>query len=311
MQLFRRNQKSLLANRSFDMYLLLIPGLLFILIFHYLPMYGTVIAFKDYNIFAGSNPIDAIFQSDWVGLQYWQQLWGEVEFRQAFRNTLVISGLKILIGFPLPVLMALFINEIRCTAYKRTIQTVLYLPHFMSWAVVGALFLSIFGTTGPVNALLQALGLDSIRFFMDESVFPWLLIGSSVWKESGWNTIVYLAAITSVSPEFYEAATVDGATRLQKMRYVTLPCIASTIMMMLILRLGSLMAAGFDQVLVMYNPTVFATGDIIDTYVYRIGLGQLNFSMGTAVGLFNSIVSFLLVMSSNLFCRKMFGRSIW
>lgn len=307
----RKKKRSLTANRSFDMYLLLIPGLIFILIFNYLPMYGTVIAFKDYNIFAGSNPIEAIFNSEWVGLKYWEQLWIAPEFRQALRNTLVISILKIVVGFPVPILLALFINEIRSTAYKRTIQTVLYLPHFMSWAVVGALFLSILGTTGAVNSILNALGMQSVKFFMDEKVFPGVLLTSALWKESGWNTIVYLAAITGVSPELYEAATVDGATRLQKMRFVTLPCIASTVMMMLILRLGSLMAAGFDQVLVMYNPTVFSTGDIIDTYVYRIGLGQLNFSLGTAVGLFNSIISFVLVMSSNLFCRKAFGRSIW
>ena len=311
MHLSKKRTGGLTTNRSLSMYLLLIPGLIFILVFHYLPMYGAVIAFKDYNIFAGSDPINAIFESEWVGLKYWEQLWVQAEFRRAFCNTLVISLMKIVIGFPVPIVLALLINEIRLTGYKRIIQTVLYLPHFMSWAVVGALFLSILGTTGPINAWLQSLGFEGVKFFMDERVFPWVLLVSALWKESGWNTIVYLAAITGVSPELYEAATVDGATRMQKMYYVTLPSIASTIMMMLILRLGSIMAAGFDQVLVMYNPTVYSTGDIIDTYVYRIGLGQLNFSMGTAVGLFNSIVSFVLVISSNLFCRKMFGRSIW
>lgn len=306
-----RKKRSLNVNRSLSMYVLLIPGIIFVIIFNYLPMYGTVIAFKNYNIFAGNNPIDAIFKSEWVGFRYWRQLWAESGFRQAFRNTLVISALKIVIGFPIPILLALFINEIRSIVYKRTVQTVLYLPHFMSWAVIGSLLLSILGTTGPVNAVLSALGLNNVRFFMDSGVFPWVLVISALWKEAGWNTIVYLAAIAGVSPDLYEAATMDGATRLQKMFYVTLPSIASTIMMLLILRLGNLMAAGFDQVLVMYNPTVYSTGDIIDTYVYRIGLGQLNFSLGTAVGLFNSVVSLVLVVTSNLFCRKTFGRSIW
>ncbi len=308
---FTRKKRSLNVNKSLSMYALLIPGIIFILIFNYLPMYGALIAFKDYNIFAGNNPIDAIFKSEWVGFKYWRQLWAESGFRQAFRNTLIISALKIGIGFPIPILLALFINEIRGIVYKRTVQTVLYLPHFMSWAVIGSLLLSILGTTGPVNAVLHALGFGGVKFFMDSSVFPWVLVISALWKEAGWNTIVYLAAIAGVSPDLYEAATVDGASRLQKMYYVTLPSIASTIMMLLILRLGNLMAAGFDQVLVMYNPTVYATGDIIDTYVYRIGLGQLNFSLGTAVGLFNSIVSLILVTTSNLFSRKTFGRSIW
>ena len=311
MRLVKKKPGKLIMNRSLSMYLLLIPGIIFIVIFNYLPMYGTVIAFKDYNIFAGTDPINAIFESEWVGFKYWEQLRVQPEFRQAFRNTLVISLMKIIIGFPVPIILALLINEIRLTSYKRVIQTVLYFPHFMSWVVVGALFLSILGTTGLVNTWLQSLGSDGVKFFMDARIFPWILLVSSLWKESGWNTIVYLAAITGVPPELYEAATVDGATRLQKIFYVTLPSIASTVMMMLILRLGGIMAAGFDQVLVMYNPTVYATGDIIDTYVYRIGLGQLNFSLGTAVGLFNSIISFILVISSNLFCRKMFDRSIW
>jgi len=307
----KRKRRSLVLNRSADMYLLLIPGLIFILIFHYLPLYGILIAFKDYNIFAGSNPLDAIWKSDWVGFKYWRNLWAEQEFRQAFRNTIVISLMKIVIGFPVPILLALGINEMPGVFFKRSVQTALYLPHFISWAVVGSIFLSILGTGGIVENIITALGGEPVRFFMNTKAFPWVILGSSIWKESGWGTIVYLAAIAGVSPEYYEAATIDGATRFQRMRYITVPCISSMIMMMLILRLGSLMSAGFDQILVMYNPTVYATGDIMDTFIYRIGLGQLNFSMGSAVGLFNSIVSFILVASSNLFCRRAFGRSMW
>ncbi len=298
-------------KRSADMYLLLVPGLLFILLFHYAPMYGVVIAFKDYGIFNGANPIDAIGKSQWVGFLHLRRLWVQPEFQQAFTNTLIISAIKIGIGFPIPILMALLMNELRSVSYKRSIQTALYLPHFMSWAVVGALFLSMLGTGGPVNGLITSMGGKMIPFFMSTTWFRWVLLASSVWKESGWNTIIYLAAITGIAPELYEAARVDGATRLQQAQYVTLPGILSTVMMMLILRLGGLLNAGFDQVLIMYNPTVYKAGDIIDTYVYRIGLGQLNFSMGTAVGLFNSVVSFFLVTSSNVVCRKLFGRSIW
>lgn len=299
------------ARRSGDLYLLLIPGILFIALFNYIPMYGAVIAFKDYNIFAGANPIDAIFKSEWAGLQHWRRLWIQPEFRQAFGNTLIISLMKIGIGFPIPVILALLLNELRNIVYKRVIQTTLYLPHFMSWAVVGALFLSIMGTGGAVNAIISGFGGQGISFFMSTAWFRWVLLISSIWKESGWNTIVYLAAVTGIASELYEAATADGAGRFRQALHITLPGISPTIMMLLILRLGGLLEAGFDQVLIMYNPTVYSVGDIIGTYVYRIGLGQMNFSLGTAVGLFNSVVNFALVVSSNLLCRRIFGRSIW
>lgn len=303
--------RSLAAKKSVDMYALLIPGILLVVLFHYVPLYGIVIAFKNYNVFAGDNPFDSILKSDWVGLRNWQVLWSQPEFHQAFRNTIVISMMKLVIGFPIPILFAIFLNEIRNVYYKKVVQTVLYLPHFMSWAITGAIFLSILGTSGIVNAVIKSLGGNTVRFFMDAKIFRWVLLLSSVWKESGWNTIVFLAAIAGISPEYYEAATVDGAERFQKMWHITLPSILSTIMMMLILRVGNMMSAGFGQVLVMYNPTVYTTGDIIDTYVYRVGLGQLNFSMGTAVGLFNSVVSFVLVISSNMLSRRLFHKSIW
>ena len=298
-------------NRMWDMYIMLIPGLFFILLFNYLPMYGAIIAFKDYNIFAGNNPIDAINKSEWVGFLYWHKLWMQTDFRQAFNNTLIISIMKIGIGFPIPILLALLINELKNIFFKRSVQTALYLPHFMSWAVVGALFLSILSTGGPINSIINKLGGTTIPFFMNSQWFRWILLFTSIWKESGWNSIVYLAAISGIPPELYEAAIVDGASRFQQIRFITFPGISSTIVMLLILRLGGLMEAGFSQILVMYNPTVYNVSDIIGTYVYRVGLGQLNFSMGTAVGLFNSIVSFLLVMSSNLLCKRVFERSIW
>lgn len=297
--------------KTWDLYLLLIPGIIFVLIFSYLPMYGIIIGFKNYNIFAGSSPLDAIAKSPWVGLKHWNQLWKLKDFKRAVSNTLEISCLKIIFEFPLPVILALMINEVRSVKTKRVIQTVLYLPHFMSWVVVAALFLSIFGTSGIVNTVIQSLGGEPQKFFMDNSWFRVMLIISSMWKECGWGTIVYLAAITGIDPELYEAAKVDRANRFQQIIHITLPGIASTVIMMLVMRLGGIMNAGFGQILVMYNPTVYESGDIIGTYVYRIGLGQLNFSRGTIVGLFNSVIGCVLMMFANWFSRRITERSIW
>lgn len=298
-------------HRSYSLYPLLIPGIILIIIFNYAPMYGLVIGFKDYNIFAGSNPFDAILKSPWVGLANWSKLWVQSKFRQAVVNTFVISAIKIVIGFPIPIILALMINEVRSRAMKRTLQTVMYLPHFMSWVVVGALFMNILGTSGVVNTIIVALGGEPQKFFMDNTWFRWVLLLSSVWKESGWNTIVYLAAITSIDPALYEAARIDRANRLQQIWYVTLPGISATIVMMLILRLGGVMDAGFSQILVMYNSTVYKSGDIIGTYVYREGLGKLNWSQGTLVGMFNSVINMILLFGGNLLSRKIADRSIW
>lgn len=298
-------------KQCWDLYPLLIPGMLLILIFHYIPMYGVVLGFKDYDLFAGANPFDAIAKSPWVGFKHWNDLWKQIEFKRAVSNTLIISMMKVVIGFPIPIILALLINEVPHRNLKRTIQTSLYLPHFMSWVVVAALFMNIMGTKGTVNQIIVALGGNPQRFFMDNIWFRWVLLISSVWKESGWGTIVYLAAITSIDPQLYEAAKIDRANRLQQIYHVTLPGIASTIVMMLILRLGGIMDAGFSQILVMYNPTVYESGDIIGTYVYRVGLGRLNFSQGTLVGLFNSVINCALMMTGNYLSRKFAERSIW
>lgn len=305
----RRNQARF--RRSMSLYALLIPGLFFIILFHYLPMYGVIIGFKKYDIFKGNNPFEAIALSPWVGLKNWDKLWIQSKFRQAVANTFIISAMKVAIGFPIPILLALMINEVRLRKMKRVLQTVFYLPHFMSWVVVGALFLNLLGTSGIVNKIIVSMGGETQKFFMDNRWFRWVLLLTSVWKESGWGTIVYLAAMTSIDPELYEAATIDQATRFQKMWHITLPGIASTIVMMLILRLGGIMDAGFSQILVMYNSTVYKSGDIIGTYVYREGIGKLNWSQGTIVGLFNSIINMILMVGGNVLSRKIAGKSIW
>ena len=310
----KRSGKKSARNRfkkSLSLYALLIPGLFMIILFHYVPMYGLVIGFKKYNIFAGSNPFDAIRLSPWVGLANWSKLWIQSKFRQAIINTFVISAMKIIIGFPIPIILALMINEVRGTITKRVLQTVMYLPHFISWVVVGALFMNILGTTGIVNSWIVAMGGTTQKFFMDNHWFRWILLLTSVWKESGWGTIVYLAAITGIDPALYEAARIDRANRLQQIWYVTLPGIAGTVVMMLILRLGGIMDAGFSQIQFMYNTTDYKSGDFIGTFVYREGIGKFNWSQGTIVGFFNSIINMILMLGGNYISRKLTERSIW
>lgn len=307
----RRRHLRYSFSKSKELYLLLIPGIILVFVFSYLPMYGIIIGFKDYNLFAGNNPFDAIGKSEWVGLDHWNKLWQQTDFRRAIKNTFVISFMKVGFGFPIPIILAIMINEVRGRVLKRSIQSTLYLPHFLSWVVVGALFQSILASNGVVNQITMQLGGEPQRFFMSNQWFRWILLFTSIWKESGWGTIIYLAAIAGIDQELYEAAMVDGATRLQQIRYITLPGMATTIVMMFILRLGGLMDAGFSQIFVMYNPTVYATGDIIGTYVYRVGLGQLNFSQGTIVGLFNSVLNCLLMFIGNALSRRYAGKSIW
>ena len=307
----RKRQNRTRMRRSLSMYPLLIPGVILVLIFCYAPMFGLVIGFQKYNIFAGENPLDAIAKSPWVGLENWYKLWSMSKFRQAVANTFIISALKIIFCFPLGIILALMLNEVRYRAAKRTLQTVMYLPHFMSWVVIGALFMNILGTTGIVNVMIKGMGGRPINFFMDNGWFRFVLLFTSAWKETGWNTIIYLAAMTGIDPALYEAARMDGANRFQQVFHVTLPGIASTIVMMLILRLGSVMDAGFAQIQVMYNPTVYKSGDIIGTFIYRESLGKLNWSQGTIVGFFNSLINLVLVFGGNLLSRRLTGRSIW
>lgn len=298
-------------KRNYDMYLLLIPGLLFIFIFDYIPLYGITLAFKEFDMFAASNPMMSIVKSPWVGLEHFKNLFGRAEFKDVFFNTVIISFYKLIFLFPLPIILATLLNEVRYKYYKRTLQTVLYLPHFLSWTVVSGLFISILGASGMVNNVLEIITGQKIMFLMDKSVFRGVLIFTDGWKEIGWSSIIYLAAITGIDQEMYEAATVDGANKFQKVISITIPSILPTVIMMLILRVGKILDAGFEQIFVMYNPTVYEVADIIGTYVYRIGLGQMNFSLGTTIGLFNSVVSFILVVSSNKLAKRVSGKSIW
>ena len=295
------------------MYLLLIPGLVYAVVFKLLPLLGISIAFVDYNMFAGSNPIQAILKSDFVGWKNFIRVFRKTEFLQALRNTFIISFMKIGCVFPLPIIFALIIHSVSAMRFKKVVQTIIYLPHFFSWVVVSGIFMSILSSNGIVNTAMKNMGFieEPVLYFMDQKIFRWLLVFTDAWKEVGWSTIVYLAALTGVDQELYEAAVIDGARRFQQLIYITLPSILSTIILMLVLRVGSIMDAGFGQILVMYNPTVYKVADIIQTYVYRIGLGKMDFSLGTAVGLFNSVVALVLVLGTNMISRRLSGKSVW
>lgn len=305
------NQKIRYVKRNYDLYFLVIPALVYILIFNYLPLGGIAIAFQDYNMFAGKDPIRSIFASQWVGLKHFVTLFAKDDFRQVFSNTLIISLMKIVFIFPLPIILAILLNEIRGIYFKRGLQTIVYLPHFLSWAVVSGIFVSLLGSTGVVNQFIQAIGGKSIMFLIDKSWFRATLVLTDAWKEVGWGSIIYLAAIAGVDPALYEAAMIDGAGKFRQMWNITLPAIVATIVMMLILRVSRVLDAGFEQIFIMYNPSVYDVADIIGTYVYREGLGRMNFSFGTAVGLFNSVVAFILVVGCNFFSRRVTGKSIW
>lgn len=293
------------------LYLMLIPGLLFLIIYKFVPLYGISIAFEDYNIFAGFNPFEAISLSPWVGLKHFERLFGSRDFIKVLTNTLIINSYKIIFLFPLPIIAAIMLNEIKNRSYRRVTQTFIYIPYFLSWVVVFGIFYSLLGTYGMVNQLLNFIGIDSISFFSNKGIFRGLLVVTEGWKEIGWNTVIYMAAITSIDPTLYEAARVDGANKLRQILNITLPGLFPTIVLMLIMKVGYILDTGFEQILVMYNPTVYDVADVIQTYVYRIGMGQMNYSLGTALGLFNAVIAFILIISANAVSRKMLGRSIW
>lgn len=297
----RTNKKSLWSRIKRDKYLFLLflPGFLIFILFKYGPMPGILMAFEDYTFKGG------IFGSEFVGLKHFQQMLALPDFNNAFRNTITISLLKIIFGFPAPIILALIFNEIRNDKFKRITQTITYLPHFFSWVVMSGLLISILSpNSGIINTIIKALGGQPIYFLANKNYFIPTLIISDIWKEIGWGSIVYLAALAGIPQEMYEACALDGATRLQRMFYVTLPGIASTISVMLILKMGSILEAGFDQIFNLYNPAVMEVADIIDTYVYRIGIGSYEYSFATAASLFKSVIALVAVLLTNFLSKK-------
>nr|WP_238482889.1 ABC transporter permease subunit [Lederbergia galactosidilytica] len=286
-------------KKDWELYCLLLPGILFFLIYKYLPMWGYVIAFQDYSSFLG------IFGSEWVGFEHFRTLFAEEKFWSLLRNTLLISFYKLVFFFPAPIIIALLLNEIRREIFKRTIQTVIYLPHFVSWVVVAGMTYVIFGTQdGIVNEFIRVLGGKEIPFLTSDSLFRSLIVSQSVWKETGWGTIIFLAALSGVDSQLYEAAIVDGANRWRLLWHITLPAIKSTIFILLILRLGDTLDVGFEQIFLMVNSLTYNVGDVFETYIYREGLVGGKFSYTTAIGFFKSIVGLVLVFGANWIVKK-------
>ena len=295
-----------LIKKNVDLYLFLIPGILFIIVFRYIPMYGLTTAFQDYNIFAG------ILDSQWVGFKHFDMLFKSRNFYSVLRNTLIISFGKLLFTFPLSIFIAILINEIGKTIIKKTFQTVLYLPHFLSWVIVSGLVTAACSpSTGIINQVIVALGGNPISFLMDNHWFRTVVIASEAWKEVGYSAIVFIAALTGINPELYEAAKVDGAGKIRQIIHITLPGMLSIILLMFILKLGSVLNANTEEILLMYNPTVYKTGDVLGTFIYRTGVSQMNYSYATAIGLFESIVGLTLVLIGNFTSKRTTGRSIW
>ncbi len=285
--------------RDRHLYFMLIPVILFYLIFCYAPMGGLVIAFKDFRFNLG---IDG---SPWVGFKYFDQLFNMSAFWTAFRNTLLLNVYSLIVGFPVPIILAILFNEIGNLRYKRVLQQVIYLPHFFSWVILGGMIVNILSpNTGFVNSLLSSLTGQSIYFMTSEAWWPWVFVLSGIWKEAGWGTIIYLAAITGIDPEMYEAAILDGAGKWKQIRYITLPSIMPTILIMLILRMGSMMTIGFEQVYVLQNGAVRKVSDVISTLVYRIGIEGAQYSLTTAIGIFQSVIAVVLVLTANKLANR-------
>ncbi|WP_083675999.1 ABC transporter permease subunit [Paenibacillus sp. FSL H8-0548] len=288
-------------KRSKYLFLLLAPVLLWYVIFHYGPLYGVQLAFKDFNIRQG------IWNSPWVGLTHFKFLFFQSpDFLRIMKNTIIISLYHIVFGFPAPIILALLFNEIRLARFKKLAQTITYLPHFFSWVILSGILVTLLSpSVGIVNYLIELVGLDPIYFLGDKAYFRFTLILSGIWKEVGWGMIIYLAALAGIDPTLYEAATVDGANRWKQMLHVTLPSILPVITILLILRMGGILDAGFDQVLNLYHPAVYEVGDILDTYVYRVGLQNFQLSMTTAVGLFKNVIALGLVLMTNYIVKKL------
>lgn len=277
---------------------MVIPALVWMVLINIVPMFGIIMAFQDFN------PGKGIFRSKFIGLENFEYMFQLKDVSQIFTNTIVIAVGKLLLNVLVPVIFALLLNEIKNVAFKRCIQTVVYLPHFISWVIMGGILLDVFGFYGPVNMVLSALGMEPIAFFRISKLFRTLAIGTDVWKEFGFNAVVYLAALTGISPSLYEAAAIDGAGHWSRMWHITLPGLKPVIVLMTILALGNILNAGFDQIYNIYNQAVYSAGDIIDTWVYRVGLNDLQFSLATAVGLLKSVIGFLMISLSYLIAYK-------
>ena len=290
---------------NLDLYILILPPVAVLIIFRYLPLYGAQIAFRDYNI------LDGITGSPWVGLEHFRTLFSASQFHRILRNTILLNIYRLVYQFPIPIIIALSIYELRSRFYKKCIQTISYLPHFLSWVVVGAIFSNLLMLQGIVNQFLGIFGISPTLFLAETKYFRSMLVISDAWKNSGWGSIIYLAAMMSIDPQLYESAMVDGAGHFRRIWHITLPGIRSTIIFIVLLRLSAILGSSVEQILVLYNPMVYEVGDMISTYVYRTGLTNMRYSYTTAIGLFSSVIGFVMIISANYAARIFGERAMW
>ena len=293
-------------RREWQLYVMLLPTVIWLILFLYKPMYGLQIAFKDYSIFRG------IEGSPWIGFEHFERLFSNDQFLRALRNTVIISAYTLLFGFPVPILLALMFNEVLNQAFKRTSQTIVYLPHFISSVIIAGIVITAFSpSAGIVNTVLGWFGVDPVYFLTKPEWFRPIFVGTGIWQEAGFQSIVYLAAIAGVSPTLYESAVVDGASRWQMMWRITLPSILPTIIIMLIIRIGNILEVSFEMIILLYQPATYETADVVNTYIYRQGLQQGQYDFAAAAGLFNAVVAFVLVIAANAVSKRYSRTSLW
>ncbi len=298
-----RLKRELVQNK--ELYLMILPVVIYFFIFMYIPMYGASIAFKNFV------PSKGILGSDWVGLKHFSRFFSSIYFYRVVKNTIVLSFITILFGFPAPIFLALMLNEVRTRWFKNTIQTVTYLPHFISLVVIVGLLKEFTVTGGLINDVFEMLGMSRFPLLQKPEAFRTLYVTSEIWQTIGWNSIIYLAALSGVDQQLYEAARIDGANRWKQTIHITLPSIQNTIIILLILRMGSLFTVGFEKIILMYSPTTYQVADVISSYVYRSGLLEMNYSYSTAVGLFNSVLNFLMLIAANQLSKRFSDTSLW
>ncbi|KRG15261.1 ABC transporter permease [Lederbergia galactosidilytica] len=285
-------------KKHWMLYVMILPGIIFYVVFKYIPLFGSVIAFQDYQIFKG------IWGSPWVGLENFRFLFSYQDFFLVLRNTATIAFYQLVFSFPAPIILALLFNEVRILLAKKTLQSLFYLPHFLSWVVVGGIVFELLSTQGIVNAIFGFFDIEPILFMQEEKYFRTIVVLSGIWKEIGWGTIIYLAAIAGINPNLYEAALVDGASRWKQTIHITIPMLFPTILVLFLLNIGNFLELGFDQIFNLLTPMTYSVGDIIETYVYRAGVLQGQYSMTTAIGLFQSVIGFALLWIFNRLARK-------
>jgi len=293
------------ARKCWPLYLMALPGLFFFIVLRYIPLGGSIIAFQDYSLFKG------IANSPWVGFKHFKILFDSPDFYRIFANTLILGFLKVVVIFPVPLILALMINEVRAVLLKKGIQTALYIPRFLSWVIIAGIAFDMFSLNGIFNTVRDWFGYGPNLIMQDERYFRWIYVFTSIWREAGWGTIIYLAAISSMDPQIYESATIDGASKMKQVRHITLPLLLPTALVLFLINLGSFLDLGFDQVFTLLTPMTYSVGDIIDTYVYRSGIQEARYSFATAVGLFQAIIGFVLVYVFNRISKKVTGGGLW